>query len=478
MKVLLTGANGYIGSQLLVVLPSKGHHVVAIVRNKQHLFIPEYLKDDITVIEGDLLDPESLKSIPRDIDVAYYLVHSMAHRAKGFSELESTCARNFNDALSHTQAHQVIYLSGLSRQQAHSEHMSSRHNVEKILKESSIPVTVLRSGVIIGAGSASFEIMRDLVEKLPIMIAPKWVNSKCQPISIKDVIFYLTAVLSNDECLNERFELEGDRSTTYKEMLLKLAKIRHLKRYIISVPLLTPRLSSLWLLLITSTKFSIARALVNSLTLDAVCSDHRIKQIVPHHCLNFEEAVRDAFDKIEQHPLLLRWNEAIENKDFYPHLLRHAKVPKHGCIRRSYKEKYPVDREEVLKRLWKIGGKNGWYYMNWAWSFRGAIDRLFGGVGLRRGRKSPTELCNGDTLDFWRVILADREKGLLILHAEMKMPGEAWLDWSVKDNKGITTIIQTATFRPKGLLGRLYWYSLLPIHMMIFRGLCKKILSG
>ncbi|MCH9609189.1 MAG: hypothetical protein S4CHLAM45_04110 [Chlamydiales bacterium] len=287
----MTGANGYIGSQLLLALARKGHHITALVRTKHTLDIPLDLQKQVTVITGDLLDKNSLQSIPHTIEAAYYLVHSMGKKGKGFYDDEAKSAENFCKAVEKTDCKQIIYLGGLASGNHLSEHLNSRRNVEDVLAKSRIPLTVLRAGIIIGGGSASFEIIRDLVEKLPAMVAPRWVNSLCQPIAIEDVIFYLQAVLENQMCLNNRFDIGGPEKLTYYDMLLRFAKIRGLRRWIIKVPVLTPHLSSYWLFFVTSISFPLARALVESLKNDAICSENRIHTMIPHQCLTYKMAL-------------------------------------------------------------------------------------------------------------------------------------------------------------------------------------------
>jgi uncharacterized protein YbjT (DUF2867 family) len=291
MKILVTGATGYVGKKLIPVLVEGGHHVIALVRNRKNLSLSDDILKKTDVIEGDLLKKESLQ-FPKDIDAAYYLVHSMSDSLAHFEELETLSANNFVAAIENTNAKQVIYLSGLVNEKMPSAHLQSRFNVENILKKSRIPHTVLRAGIIIGPGSASFQIINDLVKKLPIMIAPKWVSSLCQPIGIDDMIFYLTAVLDRTECKNRVFDVGGPEKLSYKEMLLEYAKFRGLHRLIISVPVLTPRLSSYWLYFVTSTNLSLAMALVDSLKSNAVCKETSIQEILPHRCLSYKECLK------------------------------------------------------------------------------------------------------------------------------------------------------------------------------------------
>lgn len=477
MRVFLTGANGYIGSRLLLSLAEAGHHVIACVRSARRLTIPNHLKPNVEIVEADFLKPDTLANLPKEIDVAYYLLHAMGNKAEGFTDDEEAIATNFVSYVETTICKQVIYLGGLVKGKALSEHMQSRERVQKILQQASVPTTVLRAGIIIGAGSASFEILRDLVEKLPVMVTPKWVRSSCQPISVVDVIYYLTHVLLHKGCFDRVFDIGGPEKITYGQMLRRFAKLRCLHRLIIPVPVLTPKLSSYWLFFITATSFPLSRALVESLTSDAVCSEQKIQTIIPHACLGYETALRLAFDRIEQNEVISSWKDAVVGSHLNPNLLSYIDVPKHGCLRNVNQFPYK-SRQRVLKTLWEIGGDNGWYFMDWAWVIRGFIDRMAGGAGLRRGRTHPTRLRNGDVIDFWRVLLADQEHGRLLLYAEMKVPGEAWLEVRIEGDEHSGTVTQTATFRPKGIAGRLYWYILLPIHLLIFRGLCKAIATG
>ncbi len=469
MRILLTGANGYIGSQLLAALIHHKHEIVALVRSLKRLYIPEEIKDKVKVIEGDLLDRESLDKIPRDIDAAYYLVHSMG-RGYNFYVDEEKAALNFYDALKNTRCQQLIYLGGISRGIHISMHMRSRKNVERILCGGEIPYTILSAAIIIGSGSASFEIIRDLVEKLPVMIAPKWVESRCQPISIRDVIFYLTRILGNKSCMNVKFEIGGPDQLTYGEILKNFARARGLKRLIIPIPFLSPRLSSYWLFFVTATNFSLAKALVESLKKDAVCIDNTIDTIIPHKCLSYMESLGKAFSKIEQHAVFTSWKGALVLSRLNPDLMQYARIPKYGCHKLRCIYSYS-DRKRAIEKLWTIGGDNGWYFMNFAWKIRGLFDRMIGGIGIRRGRIHPRILNHGDILDFWRVILSKKDDGHLLLYGEMKMPGEVWLEYRI--DKGV--IKQTTVFRAKGILGRIYWYLFYPIHIVLFRGLCKSI---
>ncbi len=474
MKILLTGANGYIGTRLLPRLVDAGHEIYALVRSRSRIKIPEKFQSQLHLIEADLLNPSSLLKIPDEIDAAYYLVHSMSYSQK-FSELEAASAKNFAERLENTKAKQIIYLSGLANEAHLSRHLTSRKRVGEILKMGKVPVTILMAGIIIGSGSASFEIIRGLVEKLPVMIAPKWLKQLTQPIAISDVLAYLTLVLGNPACFGQSFEVGGPDVMSYKELLLNFAKVRGLKRKIFTVPVLTPRLSSYWLFFVTSVSFSLARFLVESLINNAVCKENQIQKLFPRKLLTYEEALQLAFAPIEEDWVPSSWKDTLSGSTLNPDLSIYVHVPKFGVLsdRRIIPFSCPV--EQVQKRIWSLGGDRGWLAMNWAWKFRGFMDKLVGGVGLRRGRTHPTRLKVGDALDFWRVLLADEKNRRLLLYAEMKLPGEAWLEFEIIPQRNGGTLHQTASFRPTGLWGRFYWYALYPLHMLIFMLMAKRI---
>jgi hypothetical protein len=350
--------------------------------------------------------------------------------------------------------------------------------VEDILMQGKIPVTVLRAAIIIGSGGASFEIIRDLVEKLPLMIAPRWVNTRCQPIALRNVLQYLEGVILKEETYNKVFDIGGKEVLTYKQMLLQFAEIRKLKRYIITVPVLSPNLSSLWLYFVTNTSFSLARSLVDSMINEVIVEQRGIENIVPIELLSYKQAVQRAFDKIAQNEVISSWKDSLNSSKIIVNLSEHIQVPKYGCMQDVRKIYFDKPEEVVLNNIWSIGGTRGWYYWGFLWQIRGILDKLVGGVGLRRGRRSPDTLVAGDALDFWRVLVADKQEKRLLLYAEMKLPGEAWLEFRVcKDAEGKTFLQQTATFRPQGLLGRLYWYAVLPLHAFIFPGMARRIIA-
>ncbi len=471
MKILLTGVTGYIAQRLLPVLIQNGHTVYCCVRDKHRFNIQNYSAENLKIIEADFLDSDSLIKIPDDIDIAYYLIHSMSTQSGDFEKMEKVCAENFKNRLEKTKVKQVIYLSGIINETALSKHLSSRKNVEDILSGSKFALTALRAGIIVGSGSASFEIIRDLVEKLPVMIAPRWLKTKCQPIAIRNVVEFLYGVINREETFNKSFDIGGPDILSYKEMLLRFAKIRGLKRRIIVVPVMSPRISSYWLYFVTATSFALAKNLVNSMKIEVICIPNNLNSLLGISLIDYDTSIKLAFGKIEQNQVISSWKDAQTSNIFRKGINNYFEVPVNGCYKdiRSRKVKDPV---KALEKIWTIGGKNGWYYGNWLWEIRGFIDQLFSGVGMRRGRKSETEISAGETLDFWRVLLARKEEKRLLLYAEMKLPGEAWLEFKI-DRSNVLT--QTATFRPLGLMGRLYWFAVLPFHGFIFNGMIRNI---
>lgn len=469
MRILLTGSSGYIGKRLLPVLVEGGYEVVCCVRDIKRFSPPESLKSRIKVIQIDLLDSASLENIPKDIDGAFYLVHSMS-ASSDYQLLEQESAENFRHAMDKTKVKHVVYLSGIVNESSLSKHLASRKNVETELSKGNYHLTTLRAGIIVGSGSASFEIMRDLVEKLPVMVTPKWLNTKCQPIGISDVIAMLSQTMLNPGTYGKDFDIGGPDVLSYKEMLLEFGRIRNLKRYIFTIPVMTPKLSSYWLYFVTSTSYKLAIALVNSMKVEVICRNHDINEILGIQPMDYQTALTRAFSKIERNEVVSSWKDAFISSDFGFNISEFIQVPTFGCFK-DVRERAFVDRADCINKIWSIGGENGWYYGNWLWQIRGFLDKLAGGVGLRRGRTSEDTLNTGDALDFWRVLYANREEGRLLLFAEMKLAGDAWLEFRIVDNK----LIQTATFRPLGLSGRLYWFSVLPFHGFIFNGMIREI---
>ena len=475
MKILLTGATGYIGKRLFPVLLEQGHEVICCVRDRQRFVANELPPKRISVLEIDFLNIRSAEYIPRDIDVAYYLIHSMSSSIESFDVLEAQTAMNFRKFVEETSVKQVIYLGGISNVQKLSKHLQSRRKVGEILAGGDYHTTILQAGIIVGSGSASFEIMRDLVEKLPVMITPRWVLTRSQPIAIRDVIFYLTHVLMDERFFDQHYDIGGPEILSYREMMLQFAKVRGLKRFIVTVPVMTPRLSSYWLYFVTAISYKLAVNLVDSMKVEVVCKDNHLADMLQHQPITFREAVKLAYDRIEQNMVISSWTDAFASGRLQPNLSRHIEVPHFGCFKVVRRKKIDLSEDVVWQNVWSIGGNRGWYYANWLWRLRGFLDKLVGGVGLRRGRRLPNEISIGDALDFWRVLYANKNEERLLLFAEMKLPGEAWLEFKVLRGNEHTWLYQVATFRPKGLLGRLYWYLSQPFHFFIFRGMIKRI---
>lgn len=471
MRILITGTTGYIAKRLALKLLEAGHQLVCCVRDLNR--IPDEFEHhpNAEFIQVDFLDIDQI-SFPQDIDIAYYLIHSMSSTNRDFEILEQTCTYNFRILIGQTQCHQVIYLSGIVNDETLSKHLKSRLQVEECLKAPEYALTTLRAGIIVGSGSASFEIIRDIVEKLPIMITPKWLNTKSQPIAIRDVLSYLIGVIHQKECYNKSFDVCGPEILTYKEMLMQFAEVRGLKRYILTLPVLTPRLSSYWLYFVTSTSFNLAKALVDSMKVEVIGRNNEISNIIPIQPLRYKEAVTKAFQKIQQNAVVSSWKDAVSSGVFKDQLAKHIEIPSYGCFK-DVRSRKIQNEDFTIDKIWRIGGANGWYSFNKLWKLRGYLDKLFGGVGLRRGRTHEDYLEPGDPLDFWRVLLADKNQKRLLLFAEMKLPGEAWLEFKIVKDR----LFQRAVFRPKGVWGRLYWYLVLPFHGLVFNGMINALVT-
>ncbi len=473
MRILLTGTNGYIGMRLLPLLLDSGHEVICCVRDKNRLSIDQETSEKVSIIEIDFLNAPDPSKLPKNIDAAYYLIHSMSSSTSDFDKKEEISAQNFNVYVGETNIQQVIYLSGIVNEKNLSKHLWSRKNVEEILYQGNYNLTVLRSGIIVGSGSSSFEIIRDLCEKLPVMITPKWVNTKTQPIAIRDVLSFMTGVLGNPKCYNESYDISGPGILTYKQMLKQYAKVRGIKSFIITVPVMTPKLSSYWLYFVTSTSYKLALNLVDSMKIPVIAKDDRLEKLLGITPISYTKSLELAFIKIEQNQVVSSWKDSMISGRFNINTQKYITVPKRGCL--TDKKKLKIDNpEKVIERIWAIGGDTGWYYGNWMWKMRGYLDKFFGGVGLRRGRTHPDKIFSGDALDFWRVLVADKKNKRLLLFAEMRVPGEAWLEFDIDKNN---ILHQTATFRPKGIWGRLYWFTMIPFHYFIFGGMIRKITS-
>jgi uncharacterized protein YbjT (DUF2867 family) len=472
MNVLITGANGYIGQRLIPVLLEAGHQLYCCVRNRAR-FEEEHQHPQIHIIEIDFLQPVDKIPIPDHIDVAYFLLHSMSSGAD-FEQKEILTAKQFLSWIEPTHCQQLIYLSGIVNDSQLSKHLHSRLAVENTLRNGKIPLTTLRAGIIVGSGSASFEIIRDLVEKLPVMITPKWLNTLCQPIAVRNVIQFLSRVALQERYYHQHFDIGGPETITYKEMLLAFGEVRGLKRWIWTLPIMTPRLSSYWLYFITSTSYPLAVNLVNSMKIPVICAPNTLAADLNIELITYKDAVALAFEKIEQNMVISSWKDAFVSTDTPLHTMEAMTVPTFGCFA-DIKSRNLKDPDTTLQSIWRIGGQQGWYYGNFLWKIRGLLDKMVGGVGLRRGRRSEVDINPGDALDFWRVLIADRKEKRLLLYAEMKLPGEAWLEFWIQQKNEVWVLKQTATFRPKGLWGRIYWYSVLPFHFFIFNGMINAI---
>jgi uncharacterized protein YbjT (DUF2867 family) len=478
MKILLTGATGYIGKRLLPVLIEAGHEVVCCVRDKNRFPTSGvYSQPGVSVFEADFLQEVPAAEAVQDIDAAYYLIHSMSSETGDFKQMEETSASNFIGLMQQTQAKQIIYLSGITNDKALSKHLASRKKVEDVLGKGNIPLTVIKAGIIVGSGSASFEIIRDLVEKLPVMITPKWLNTKSQPIAIRNVLEYLYGVLMKGETFGHSYDVGGPEVLTYKEMLMQFAEIRGLKRYIFTIPVMTPKLSSYWLYFVTSTSFKLASSLVHSMKVEVVPENDDLEKMLGIKPISYKEAVSLAFQKIEQNNVVSSWKDSFVSSYANSYMVEHIRIPKDGCFTDKRFKEITANPDQVLENIWSIGGTRGWYYGDWLWQIRGFMDKLVGGVGLRRGRTNTHAVFTGDTLDFWRVLAADKSNKRLLLYAEMVLPGEAWLEFRIVEKEGKHYLQQTATFRPKGLLGRLYWYAVLPFHFFVFEGMASNVIG-
>ncbi|NJM94712.1 MAG: NAD(P)H-binding protein, partial [Cytophagales bacterium] len=360
MKVLLTGANGYIGLRLLPLLLEAGHQVICCVRDRRRFALRPEWASQVQVLEMDFHQ----KQAPLDLqlDAAYYLIHSMSGSTRNFSELEAQSAEHFLQLVEGTGLRQIIFLGGISNEEVLSKHLASRQNVEQVLAASHIPLTVLRAGIIVGSGSASFEIIRDLVEKLPVMVAPRWLNTRCQPIAIRDVLGCLTGVLGRADCLGQTYDIGGSDVLTYNEMLQQFAHLRRLRRLIITLPVLSPRISSYWLYFVTSTSYRLAVNLVDSMKVEVVCHEQRLQQLLGQEPMTYREAVSLAFLRIRQNEVTSSWKDSLISSQGDPRLSSYVEVPTHGCFHDTRRLRLALPAEQVIQNVMQIGGQRGWYY--------------------------------------------------------------------------------------------------------------------
>lgn len=464
--VLVAGATGYVGGHLVPALLKYDYRIRCLARTPEKLNARNW--PGIEVLSGDVTDYDSLVPAMAGVEVAYYLVHSMTSHGD-FQTLDLQAAHNFARAAAAGGVKRIIYLGGLGREQEQlSPHLRNRQRVGQVLAEVGVPVTELRASIIIGAGSASFEIIRDLVRKLPIMVTPRWVNSRAEPIAIQNVVEYLIACLTHEQTIGQILEIGGGEILSYADMMRQVARVMNKKLWICTVPVLTPRLSAYWLNLVTTVPMTLAYPLVEGLRNDTICTDRRIRNWLPIALIPFNQAVKIALTSDAEGNIQSRWTEANsakpeaqESKSFY------------------FQDKRIVisDRSavQIFFNVARIGGQTGWYYADWVWKLRGVLDRLVGGLGLRRGRRHPTDLRVGDAIDFWRVE-AFIPNSYLKLRAEMKLPGLAYLEFRVETGTNRQTQFeQIATFFPRNWPGRLYWYLAMPFHFFIFRNMAKRI---
>jgi uncharacterized protein YbjT (DUF2867 family) len=468
--ILVTGATGYVGGRLVPRLLESGYKVRCLARDASRL---KSRWNSAEIFQGDVLNESSLNTALKGIDTAYYLIHSMGGDDE-FSKTDIIAAENFARTAENQKVKRIIYLGGLvSPDENLSKHLSSRLQTGETLRKFSVPVTEFRAGVIVGSGSLSFEMIRYLTERLAVMITPKWVNTKTQPIAIRDVLRYLTDALKVEESTGEIIEIGGEDILTYKDLMNIYAGVRGLKRHFIKVPVLTPRLSSHWIGFVTPLPSRIAKPLVDGLKNELICKSTKAKELFNFRPISYKEAVELALQRNKEGKTETIWFSAyssgVKNEVSPVHLTQ-----KEGMIIAKRETVVNANVESTFNVFTSLGGKNGWY-ANYLWKIRGYVDLLFGGVGLRRGRRSETELLPGDPLDFWRVEEIEKNK-LLRLRAEMKLPGKAWLQFQVEENpNNHSTLTQTAFYEPKGLWGLLYWYSVYPMHGIIFGGMIKSI---
>jgi uncharacterized protein YbjT (DUF2867 family)/uncharacterized protein YndB with AHSA1/START domain len=471
--VLVTGATGYVGSRIIPRLLEAGYRLRVLTRDSRRLEGRTWTPR-VEIVEGDVLRSETLPKAMRGVDYAYYFIHSMSDTAQ-FSQRDQLAASNFGAAARDFQVKRIVYLGGLGDPDSDlSSHLRSRQQTGDVLRQSGVPVTEFRAAIIVGSGSASFEMIRYLTERLPVMITPRWVSTKVQPIAIHNVLEYLIRSLDVPESEGQIIEIGGEDLLTYGEMMKSYARLRGLKRMLIPVPVLTPRLSSYWVHWVTPLHANIARPLIDGLRNEVIVRDPSARDVFPEiHPVDYHSAVEQALGELNADRVESTWSDSLgtTSGDQAPVQLSNTE----GMIMEKRKRIIPAPPGMVFALISSIGGKNGWLFAGFLWRLRGMLDRLVGGVGLRRGRRHPKDLRVGDPLDFWRVEGIEPDR-LIRLRAEMKLPGEAWLQFEMLPRaEGSTKLVQTAYFAPRGLLGHLYWYALYPIHKIVFSGLIGAI---
>lgn len=474
-RVLITGASGYVGGRLLPRLEKRGLRVRCLARRPE--FLASRVGSGTEVVEGDVLRPETLGPALDGVHTAYYMVHSMGSlSAEGFEAQDLQAANNFGRAASEAGVSRIVYLGGLGDEDADlSPHLRSRHEVGRALSDWGVPVIEFRASVVIGSGSLSFEMLRSLVERLPVMVTPRWVHITAQPIAIGDLLSYLEAALDLELDESRVYEIGGADRVSYGELMSEYARQRELRRAMIPVPLLTPGLSSLWLGLVTPLYARVGRALIESICHETVVRDDHAQQDFAIEPIGVREALARALANEDREFAETRWSDAISAGGTDTGLFgSYGGVSRGRRLADSRECELAVTPEEAFAPIRRIGGKTGWYAQNWLWRLRGFIDLLVGGVGLRRGRPDPEHLSVGDTVDWWRVETYEPDS-LLRMRAEMKLPGRAWIEFEVRPTDRGSVIRQTAVFDPSGLLGLLYWYGVYPLHAVVFRGMLAGI---
>ncbi len=475
LKILVTGATGYIGGRLIAPLLEAGHHVRVMTRDAAHLDGRSWLPR-VEVAQGDVLKPESLPAVLADVDVAYYLIHSMTD-SDDFVERDNQAAQNFAVAAATSGVRQIIYLGGLGHNGdgALSKHLASRQNVGDILRQHHHGVTEFRAAVVIGSGSLSFEMIRNLTERLPMMIAPRWLYTRSQPIAISDVLRYLTAAIDRAHAFGQIIEIGGVDVITYHDMIKAYARARGLRRLIIPVPVLTPRLSSYWVHMVTPVSANIVRPLVEGLRNEVIVTDDSAERLFPEvRPSQFDTALNEALRELNAAQVETTWTDSMaatwERDEPYTF------VEERGMFIERRVRHVGIPAASLYQAFTSLGGETGWLYLNLLWYLRGWMDRIVGGPGYRRGRPQRTVLRIGDAVDFWRVEAIQPDK-LLRLRAEMKLPGKGWLQFEVQDDGDQSTLIQTAYFAPKGLFGYVYWYAIFFIHKLMFDGVIDRVVA-
>lgn len=471
--VLVTGATGYIGGRLVPRLLAAGHRVRCLARDPARLQGRPWL-GQVEIVAGDCLQAQTLPAALQDVEAAFYLIHSMA-AGRHFEQRDLQAARNFAVAAKAAGLRRIIYLGGLGDPDtALSEHLRSRQETGAVLRQTGVPVTEFRAPVIIGSGSLSFEIIRYLTERLPVMICPRWLYTRAQPIAVQNVLDYLVAALDTPQSAGRIIEIGGANVMTYGDMLRGYAAARGLKRCLLPVPVLTPRLSSYWLHLVTPVPAAIARPLILGLRNDVIVRDQAAQQLFPQiKPLDYGSALRRALANLETGQVETAWTDAMASSQGDVPAVR--LTTQEGIILERRQRPVQAPAQATYRAFMRLGGDTGWLYLDWAWHLRAIMDRFLGGVGLRRGRRHPQNVRVGDAVDFWRVEAVEPNR-LLRLRAEMKVPGRAWLEFRVEPRgPNCSLLSQTAFFAPHGLTGLLYWYLLYPVHRLIFNGMSKAL---